>query len=208
MGTAHLNIWLRGSDCVPLTDCWRADLVVKTCSGKYLVDFYPEIITQLIAKYPTYTISKLDNYQNYTRIHIQPPSGTFINHIEMDIPPGAYAVWCRVCHGKNEETNRVMVNPECGESRCVNLLLNAVQTCSEQLLHPAFDRVVNDGNFIEDMEIVPFMKLMMWSAYKGKAAVVAQLNERIIEAQEKGDTSLEARINAVLAIVNTLPDCQ
>lgn len=207
MGTAHLNIWLRGVDCVPLTDCWRADLVIKTCSDKYLVDFYPEIIAQLQAAYPTYVIQKLANYQNYTRISIRPPSGTTINHIEMDIPPGAYVVWCRVCHGKNEETNKVMVNPECGESRCVNLLLNATQTCAEQLVHPAFDRVINDGNFQPEMEVIPFVKVMMWAAYKNKATLVQQLNERIIEAQEKGDTILEGRVNAVLAVINTLPDC-
>lgn len=208
MGTAHLNIWLRGSDCVPLTDCWRADLVIMTCSGKYLVDFYPEIINQLQVAYSAYTIQKLTNYQNYTRISIVPPAGEKINHLELDLPPGAYKVWCRVCHGKNEETNIVMVNPECGESRCVNLLLNAVQTCAEQLIHPAFDRVVNDGNFQQEMEIIPFMKVMMWAGYKNKAALVLQLGERILEAQQKGDTELEARINAVLTIVNTLPDCQ
>jgi hypothetical protein len=50
-------------------------------------------------------------------------------------------------------------------------------------------------------EKVKFMRLI-------KATLVQQLSERILEAQEKRDTALEARINAVLAIVNTLPDCQ
>jgi hypothetical protein len=180
-----------------------------TCNGRYLVDFYPEIIGQLQATYSTYTIQKLVNYQNATRISIKPPAAETINHIELDLPPGAYKIWCRVCHGKNEETNKVMVNPECGESRCVNLLLDAAQTCAENLIHPAFDRVVNDApQFQQDLEVLPFMKVMMWAAYKNKAVMVQQLNERVLEAQQKGDTDLEARVNAVLNIVNTLPDCQ
>jgi hypothetical protein len=179
-----------------------------SCSGKYLVDFYPEIIAQLQARYSTYTIDKLVNYQNATRISIRPPAAEFINHIELDVPPGAYKIWCRVCHGKNEETNIVMANVCCDDHACVNLLLNAVQTCAENLVHPGFDRVVNDGNFQVEAEIVPFMKAMMWVGYKNKATLVQQLGERVIEAQEKGDTALEARINAVLVIVNTLPDCQ
>jgi hypothetical protein len=179
-----------------------------SCGGKYLVDFYPEIIAQLQARYSTYTIDKLVNYQNATRISIRPPAAEFINHIELDVPPGAYKIWCRVCHGKNEETNIVMANVCCDDHACVNLLLNAVQTCAENLVHPGFDRVVNDGNFQVEAEIVPFMKAMMWVGYKNKATLVQQLGERVIEAQEKGDTALEARINAVLVIVNTLPDCQ
>lgn len=304
MGLSRMNIWLRDANCTPMTTVWRADLAIITCGGKYLVDFYPEILKQLSDRYGTvayvddltnypitdqtgltefvtigttaqqtvnfsspatnaaeianqmnsqltgcevkvvdgrvriitddqgpeatitvgggtcslvwgvpiqgtgYRVRKLVNYQNATRISIQPPAGQMINHIELDVPPGCYKVWCRCCFGNNEETNKVMVNLCCDDHACVNLLLNAVKTCTEDLIHPAFDRVVNDANYQIEEEIVPFMKQMMWLGVKSKATLVAQLNERLIEAQDKGDTELEARINAVLTIVNTLPDCQ
>jgi hypothetical protein len=179
-----------------------------TCGGKYLVDFYPEVLTQLEGRYPTYTIVKRVNYQNATRIGIQPPAGEKVNHIELDCPPGCYKIWCRICHGKNEETNIVMTTVACDDRACINLLLNSVETCAKNLIHPAFDRIVNDGNFQVDAEIVPFAKAMMYVGYQNKAALVQQLNERILEAQDKVDTDLEARVNAILTIIDTLPDCQ
>jgi len=305
MGLSHLNIWLRDINCTPLKTCWRTDLVIKTCGNQYLVDFYPEILTQLSDRYGTsgfvsdvtsypitdqtgltefvtigtgsqqtvtfaspattphqiasqmdnqltdcsvsvvdgqvriitdkkdhkqtisvgggtcgllwgsavagtgYEILKLDNYQNATRISIRPKSGEFINHIECFVPPGCYKIWSRCCFGNNEETNKVMTVIESGEHRQIDLLLDAVRTCSENIIHPAMDLVVNDGKFQDiEYDIVPFIKQMIWLSGKNKAVMLNQLDERIIEAQQKVDTTLESRLNAVRAIVNSLPaDC-
>lgn len=219
MSLAHLNIFLRNANCKPLTDCWRADFVFKTCGGDYVVDFYDitdpvgpppypnnELLNQLRTRYPSYNITRLPNYQGETRVSVTPPAGSFIHHLEVDIPPGCYKVWCRVCHGANEETNKVMVIVRCGDEACINLLLDSSNTCGKEIWHPGAMHVVDRGFLVEE-EIKPYFKLGMDVAYVQKAQIVQQLNERIVEAQEKGDTELQAKIQSVLDIVNSMPDC-
>lgn len=303
MGTSRLNVWVRDKNCVPLTDCWRLDLVVQTCGGSYLVDFYSKILDQLSSRYGKpatvksietwpvtdqggntveitfdsgtpqtvnlttpattieqivnqingqitskpasivdgqillvgqskgyqstisvggtaaiawgtavqgegFVIKKLANYQGATRISIRPPSGEYINHVELDVPPGCYRVWARCCFGRNEETNIVMVNVRCDEHACVNLLLNAVSTCANHLIHPFMDVVVNQANFDAEGQIVPMIQGMLKVGIQAKQNLLDQVDQRVIEAQEKGDTELEARLANVRAAVVLVPDCQ
>ncbi len=138
MSYGKLNIWLRFEDCSLIDSCWRTDLVIKTCSGKYLVDMFPSIITDLQKKYPDLDISENKNYYGSNRIKIQPKRGGLLKpHLELDVPPGCYVVWTRICYTGNEETNKVIVAVSCGHEACVNLLLNSTETCARELLHPA-----------------------------------------------------------------------
>ncbi|MFZ2071258.1 MAG: hypothetical protein WAV32_06655, partial [Halobacteriota archaeon] len=130
MGYGKLNIWIRYWDCSLIKACWRTDLVIKTCNDDYLVDMDPTVIEKLRQRYPDYKDVKVQDYKGHRRIMLQPGGGEKFNHIEVDVPPGCYVVWTRVCYGKNEETNKVMVIVDCGEEVCVNLLLDDVETCA------------------------------------------------------------------------------
>ena len=57
MSYGRLNIWIRELDCSP-KNVWKVDLVVKTCSGDYLVDFNPDIIEKLKRMFPDFTVSR------------------------------------------------------------------------------------------------------------------------------------------------------
>lgn len=52
MGYGKLNIWIRSEDCSLVQHCWQSDLMIKTCSGKYLVDLDPTVLEKLKTKYP------------------------------------------------------------------------------------------------------------------------------------------------------------
>lgn len=153
-----------------------------------------------------YTITS-HYYQNAWRLMLYPGGGKTLNHIIADIPPGCYKVWTRVCHGNNEETSMVMANAKCDDHLCVNLLLPVVKTCSAQLLHPMMDQIVHQQFLLDDAErLLPF-RALMWAAGIGREDVIAQLDYRIQEAQDKGDTELEARIIAVKNLALLLPAC-
>ena len=302
MGTSKLNIWLRNASCDLLTSVWRTDLVVQACGGTYLVDTFPEILEQLLAKYsargvvrditswpletdqtgrtleitigsgsmqsvtftaPAQSLAEIYEqvvgqftdcsitpdddhlkivtdaygpnativlggtcdidwgpivdgsgyeinshyYQGAKRIMLMPPAGEYVNHIEMDVPPGCYKVWTRVCHGNNEETSTVMVGIRCGEEACVNLLLSTVKTCSAGVLHPLMDKIVYEQALADDEQRLGAFRGVMFGAQLGKQEVLNQLNYRVLEAQAKQDTELEARINAVMALAQQLPEC-
>jgi len=146
-------------------------------------------------------------YQNAKRIMLMPPSGENINHIEVDIPPGCYRVWTRVCHGNNEETSIQMINPRCGEEVCVNLLLPTIETCSAHLVHPLMDHIVVNQKFDNDANRVMIFRGLIYGAQLAKQVVLDQLAYRLEEAEDKNDTDLQARVNAVIALANQLPDC-
>jgi hypothetical protein len=302
MGTTRLNIWIRNAECNLIETCWRTDLVVQACTGKYLVDSYPEIIDQLQLRYgtpahvkcttgfplgtdqsgrtvsfqvgtaaaetltfsaPAMTLAQIyaqmaafftnvvvdiddgvlcvtsraagpdaqltvggdcdltwgpvrqgagwkilkHYYQGAWRIMLYPGGSKTLNHIEMDVPPGCYRLWTRVCHGNNEETSVVMVNARCAEHHCVNLLLPTVKTCAAHLIHPLMDRVVFEQFLVDDAERVLPFRALMWGAGLGKAEVQAQLAYRYQEAVEKGDAALQDRIAAVQALAQLLPEC-
>jgi len=302
MSTAHVEIWLRNSECNLLADCWRADLVVQACTGRYLIDSYPEIVDQLKQKYgksafvqcisdfplltdqsgKTLTVTvgtnpaeslmfaspaqslveiyaqmqaffqncevSLENgilkitskdhgpeavmtiggdcdlawgpitqgsgwtikthfYQNAWRIMFYPGGGKTLNHIELEIPPCAYKIWCRVCHGQNEETSVVLQKFKGSHCYGVDLLLPTVKTCAAHIVHPLMDKVVFDEFLNDDVERIAVFRGLMYGAALGKQQIVDQLNYRLIEAQEKGDTELIARVQAVWNLAQLLPEC-
>lgn len=303
MGTGHMNIWLRNANCDLLTGCWRTDLVVQSCgSNAYLVDVFPEILSQLKNRYAYPATAKTDNafplstdqagrtltiqvgteaaqshiftapaqgideiyaqlknnftnctfeikdneihvesvdrgpqavltfsgdsdliftalmpgsgytikkhyYQSAWRIMLFPGNGQTLNHIELDVPPGCYKIWTRVCHGNNEETSVAQVGICCDSHACVNLLLPALKVCAAHIVHPIMDKIVNDQLLMDDAErLIPF-RAIMEVAGLNKQAIIDQLDYRIEEAQDKGDTELEARINAVKNLAQLLNDC-
>jgi hypothetical protein len=59
MSYGKLNIWLRFEDCSLINTCWRTDLVIKTCTGKYLVDMYPALIPELQKNTRTWILSRI-----------------------------------------------------------------------------------------------------------------------------------------------------
>lgn len=306
MSTAHVEVWLRNSECNLLQDCWRADLVVQSCAGKPLVDTYPEIIDQLKEKYgkpasakctadfplttdqggntleitvgsgatETLTFSttipsqslvdiyaqmkaffqkvkvSLDDgiitvtsiehgpdatmtiggtssavltwgpitngygytikshyYQNAWRIMLYPGGGETLNHIDLEIPPCAYKIWCRVCHGQNEETSMVFQKFQGSKCYGVDLLLPTIKTCAANNVHPAIDKVVYEEFLADDAERVAMLRGLLYVAGIGKQLFQDQLAYRWDEADEKGDADLKDRVEAVQNIAQLLPDC-
>jgi hypothetical protein len=203
MSRARLNIWLRYLDCSLITDCWRTDLVIKTCGGKYLVDMDPTVIDQLKTRYPDYEAIMQHDYQGETRIMLQPGGGRCFSHIEVDVPPGCYVVWTRVCYGYNEETNKVMVLVGCGDEACVNLLLNDVKTCARELLHPVLERGALVGIQKPDLEAVA--RVLMQVGEMPKKQVLAELNERVEHAMHR-DPQLRKVTGSIVAMIKAQSD--
>jgi hypothetical protein len=139
MTYGKLNIFLRNSDCRLIKSCWRTDLVIKQCgNGEPLVEMDPTIIEQLKQRYSDYDHVEIHNYQGEVRIKLQPDDTMKqkFNHIEVDVPPGCYVIWTRVCYGDNEETNKVMAIVDCNKEVCVNLLLDRVEACGRGFVYP------------------------------------------------------------------------
>lgn len=211
MSYGRLNIWLRYADCSLITDCWRTDLVIKTCGGEPLVDMDPTVIKKLEAKYADYKWVVVHDYAGERRIGLSPdgegghrPADPWrpIYHIEVDVPPGCYVVWTRVCYGKNEETNKVMVIVDCGGEVCVNLLLDAVETCSKEVFHPLLVAGVKMGLPRGDLQVAA--GVLMAVAGKPKGQVLAELGQRIEEVGE--DPGLRKAIEEIREIVEAMPD--
>lgn len=146
-------------------------------------------------------------YQNAWRIMIYPGGGETLNHIELEIPPCAYKIWTRVCHGQNEETSVVLHKFKGSHCYGVDLLLPTIKTCSAQIVHPLMDKIVHEQLLNGDEERLAVFKGVMHGAAIGKQAIIEQLNYRIQEAQEKGDAELQARIQAVQNLAQLLPEC-
>jgi len=205
MSYAKLNIWLRYSDCSLITDCWRTDLVIKTCGGKYVTDMDPSVIEKLKAQYQDYQdVGVYPDYHGETRIRLIPPKGKHINHIEVEIPPGCYIIWTRICHGRNEETNKVMAIVGCGHEACVNLLLNDVKTCSNELLHPILVRGFELK--LPKPELAVVAGVLMAVAEKPKKQMLKELGQRLEEVEGRKDPGLQKTINAIKDMVESMPD--
>ncbi len=204
MSRAKLNIWLRFRDCSLITDCWMTDLVVKSCCGEYLVDMDKTIIDQLRKRYPDFAIvDVLPNYHGETRIRLRPPHGQYINHIELDVPPGCYVVWTRVCHGHNEETNKFLAIADCGDHVCVNLLLNSVETCGNHFIHPFLVQAVQLN--LQREQLIFAADAVMRVAKKPKKELHAELNARLEEIADRQDPVLERAIGIALEVIRDVP---
>lgn len=146
MSAAKLNIWLRYADCSVIDTCWRTDLAINTCCGESLYENDKTILEQLRKRYSDFHRVELNpNYNRADRMLLQPRpwhDKAYFHHIEVDVPPGCYVVWTRVCYRLNEETNKMMVVVRCGDEACVNLLLDKVETCAGNLFHPLFEGAI------------------------------------------------------------------
>lgn len=193
MSYGKLNIWIRNPDCSLVRTCWMTDLVIKTCGGDYLVDMDSTIIEKLRMRYADYEKVEVNpnlDYHGAKRIRLKPGSGDHINHIEVEIPPGCYVVWTRVCYGGNEETNKVMVIVDCGGEACVNLLLDRAETCVREVLYPAAILAIEKR--IPENEVGIAVKALMQIAEIPKKVFVAELEQKFGELQEtKGRESQE-----------------
>ena len=188
MSYGRLNIWLRFLNCELIPDCWRTDLVIKACCGKYLIDMDPSIIERLQERYPGFTVKVNRNYQGADRILIQPTPRAYFNHIEVDIPPGCYVIWTRICHGGNEETNKVMAIVDCGQEVCVNLLLNDVETCGKEFVYPFLERAAEMKIPAKDAQVAA--KAIMKVARKPDDEMAEDLEQRMEEVRLMKDKKL------------------
>ncbi len=149
-------------------------------------------------------------YHSAYRIKIQPPSGEYINHVEMDVPTGCYKIRGRVCHGKNEETSTVMQPIEtCGGCKTVELLLPEVMNCSADVIYPLMDKVAIDYQqvFPELANKVMIMKGIAQVANLGREQILDELDERKQDALDGGKTDLAARVDELITIAQALPQC-
>jgi hypothetical protein len=131
MSYGKLNIWFRDLDCGP-KNVWRAELVVKTCGGEYLVDFNPDVIDKLREALPGYSVEGKGSREGETTIVIR---GLYIKHIEVDVPPGCYIVRAWVCSG-NLWSDRAMAIVRCGGDACVNLIVPEKEDCIREVIVP------------------------------------------------------------------------
>lgn len=197
MTYGKLNIFLRNPDCSLIKSCWRTDLVIKQCgNGEPLVEMDPTIIEQLKQRYSNYDHVEVHNYQGETRIKLQPDDTMQekFNHIEVDVPPGCYIIWTRVCYGNNEETNKVMVIVDCGKEVCVNLLLDTVDTCGRGFVYPFGVRAVQ-------MEI-PLVEVGI--AVKAVLRVANVDNEAFVKDLEIKVRELKDSPNAEIYLIPTM----
>jgi len=179
--------------------------VIKTCGGVALVDMDSTVIEKLKARYPDYTTVEVPDglYLGERRIKLVPGGGKRFWHVEVDVPPGCYVVWTRVCHCRNEETNKVMVIVRCGEEACVNLLLNTVERCSEEVLHPLLRRGVEMGLPRGDLKMAA--GVIMAVAGKPRKELLVELDQRLREAEERKDPGLQKVIGKIKEIVKDVP---
>lgn len=182
MSYGKLNIWLRNLDCSLIRSCWRTDLVIKACCGGNLVDMDPTIIEQLRQRYSDYDNVRVHDYKGEKRILLQPGGGEKFNHIEVDVPPGCYVIWTRVCYGHNEETNKVMAIVDCNKEVCVHLLLNKVETCIDEVLYPYAIRAVDMQQPVKEVGIA--IRSLMKAGEISKKDLIGNLEQRLEELEE------------------------
>lgn len=207
MSYSLLNIWAKDKNCNILSSAWRMDLVIVSCCGAYLVDQDPGILQRILDKNPHIgTAVKLSNYMGATRIKLLPTTaGDPMNHVEVDVPPGCYIVWARMCHGKNEETNKLQVITSCGDDVCVNLLLNSTGTCAADGIFP-IGIVALQKNVDEELVIAQLQVHMAAGCIK-KQDLLDQANQRINEFQDPGaPTELQAVNEQLRDLIQDLPE--
>lgn len=205
MSYAKLNVWVKDKNCQVLSSAWRMDLVLVSCSGIYLIDKDPDICQRILALNPhVASATLLPNYMGATRIKILPVAGKKIFHVEVTVPPNSYTVWARMCHGHNEETNRVQAIAGCGSDVCVNLLLNAVDICSIDGLFPIGIAALQ-RNVDQDL-IKGHLQVAMKVACIKKQALLDRANQRITEIQEGGPTELLTVNEQLRDIIQVLPE--
>jgi hypothetical protein len=183
--------------------------VINSCCGESVFDQDPTIVDQLKERYANYQSVLVHNYPSTTqerRIMLYPGGGGHVYHIEVDVPPGCYVVWTRICYRGNEETNKVMVIVGCGDEVCVNLLLDAVETCAKNDIYPFLEDAVDKKVPKRDLKVVA--KVLMDIADKPKAEALVELNQRLKDAKDIKDTGLEKAIGTLVEVVKGTPGPQ
>jgi hypothetical protein len=149
-------------------------------------------------------------YHGAYRIKIYPPAGQYINHVELDVPPGCYRIWARCCHGKNEETSTVMLPVEsCGTCYSVNLILPEVMNCSQNVIYPLMDKLANDYvQAIPEMndQALVFRGVALIAGL-GREQILNELEERKQDAILINRTDLAERVDTLINIAQLLPTC-
>jgi hypothetical protein len=207
MSLLHVNLFIRNKSAHLLPGVWRTDLVIRYAySGLYLIDQYPELIAQLQARYPGWSISTNPSYYGHNRIKIVPPAGTYIHQLEMDIPPGCYLFSTRCCFSGNEESNWEYAGGRCGDEACVHLMVPTEEVCARDLALPALGKVVANEAFILEHQLA-VVKSFLYVGALSKAELLARANAWLAEATEINDTTLIARANAVITLVGQVVEC-
>lgn len=206
MSYAKLNIWLRFADCSLINTCWRTDLAINTCCGESLFEKDLTILEQLRERYSDYHVVKRHTYKGAERIWLQPAPWSqkhYFQHVEVDVPPGCYVVWTRVCFGRNEETNKMMVIVGCGQEACVNLVLDAVRTCTGNLFYPFFEKAVELG--VPNRDLRGAARVMNVIRDKNRDDVFAELDQRLEDAEDNEE--LRGRIAQVKKVFDRKGGC-
>jgi hypothetical protein len=147
-------------------------------------------------------------YHSAYRINILPPSGQYINHIEMDVPVGCYKVFGRVCHGKNEDTSKVMqVIENCGECYTANLLLPEVMNCSRDVIYPLMHKLLDYQGLPDIADRAKVLQGIAYVANLPREQILVELADRKQDALDIDRTDLAAQVDLIIAIAQLLPQC-
>lgn len=133
MGKGEMNIWIKDQYGVPIQNCWKVELLVRTFTNVPLVQFCPSVVQDVQAQYAAASVSIVgDKLVIVAGIS----TGPYLEDISIKVPPGCYKIKARVCFNKNEDTNEVCVMVRCEERTCVCLLLPEVMDCGKGFIHP------------------------------------------------------------------------
>lgn len=205
MSYGRMNIWLRYCDCWLIEDCWRTDLVIKTCGGQNLLDMERtgSVAKKVKSQFPAnYSVTEQEYRGEKTlRIATSSPAtpANHINHVEVDVPPGCYIVWTRVCYKGNEDTHKVMAVVNCGEECCINLILPTVESCGKEFIYPFMQEAV--ALKIPADRIALAAKVIMDVAKIKPKDFKAQLAERAVEIRVMKDKKITADFTNIRRMV-------
>ena len=99
-----------------------------------------------------------------------------------------------------------MVIVGCGDEACVNLLLDAVETCAKNDIYPFLEHAVDFKVPKRDLKVVA--KVLMDIAEKPKAEALAELGQRLEEVKEMKDAQLQKTIGTLVEVVKGIPGPQ
>lgn len=208
MGKGVLNIAIRDKYCVPIRNCWKVDLHIKTCSGVYVQDFdlpANSINDQLIAQFPGATIT----VNSGMPISIQtgmPMGGNYLNDIRLEVLRGCYKIKARVCFTGNEDTNEIFKIVKCEEVTCADLLLPETMYCGHGFVHPALLEGIAHNPPRE--QVKEFVRFMALAADTDHIELIAETDKRMLEAQSAGLTDIYNRLVEIKSILDEMNTTQ
>jgi len=181
MGRAHLNIWILEHNCVPIKNCWKLDLYIRTCSGEHIQSFDPDIIAQLQGQFPA-AVTVTDNID---RITIYDSSRTTnLNHVMLDVVPLCYIIKARVCFDRNEDTSSVVRFLNCEDRACVRLLVPEIQQCGKGIFHPGGLYALRA--YVQHPDIKGYIRTLKRAGNLNLADLAQEADQRVIDAGNLG----------------------